>query len=160
MRSALRLGAPGQPAAALPAPGPRPRTRSRASGRRSPRSPAAAPRAVARDRSCGCEPLPPAWMRRAPPELALGLGIGGTAGLGHHEHTELTGHQPHDERWQTPRLLAAKHPRQGRQPLGDRGGIIVDDVLDTATAVLDRRDRRLGSTASVPPPGPIPAPGK
>src|SRR5918996_5475565 len=149
MRSARRLGAPDQPAAALPARGLRPRTRYRASGRRSRRRPASVRRAVARDRSCRCESLPPARMRRAPLELALRLGIGGTAGLGHHQHTELTGYQSDDKRWQTPRLLAAKHPRQGRQPLGDRGGIIVNDVVDTAIAVLDRRDRRLGSVAEV-----------
>jgi hypothetical protein len=46
--------------------------------------------------SCRCEPLPPARLRRAPPEFALGLCIGSTAGLGHHHHTKLPGRQPND----------------------------------------------------------------
>jgi hypothetical protein len=41
------------------------------------------------------------------------------------------------------RLLGAQHLRQRRQPLGDRGRIVVDHVVDTASAVLDRRHRRL-----------------
>jgi hypothetical protein len=33
--------------------------------------------------------------------------------------------------------------RRRRQPLGDRGGIVVDHVVDTAAAVLDRGHRNL-----------------
>src|SRR5262249_58310183 len=100
--------APDAPAAALPGPRPRPRTRCRASGRRSRTRPAAALEAVARDRSWRCEPLPPARVRWAPPELALGLGIGGTAKLGHHHHASLPGEQPPDEPRHPHRLLGAQ----------------------------------------------------
>ncbi len=42
----------------------------------------------------------------------------------------------------------AEQLSQCRQPLGDRGAIIVDDVVNASTAVLDRRDcrfRRIGN---------------
>src|SRR5215204_521973 len=159
MRSARRLGAPDPPAAALPAPRPRPRRHCRASGRRSRTRPAAACRAAPRDRSCrrpltpartrSRKSLTPARMRRAPPELALGLRVRRTTALGHHHYASLSGEQSQNETRHTPRLLAAKHLCQDRQPLGDRGGIIVDDVVDTATAVLDRCHRRLRGVGDV-----------
>src|SRR5215208_5117939 len=57
--------------------------------------------------------------------------------------------QPHDETRHAPWLLAAKLPREGRQPLGDRRGIVVDYVVDTATAVLYCRHRRLRGVGDV-----------
>src|SRR5918999_130260 len=160
MRSARPYQVPDAPAAALPAPRPRPRRRCRASGRRSRRRPAATRRAAPRDRSCRCEPLrpartrcgkslTPARMRRAPPEFALGLRVRRTTALGHHHYAGLSGEQSQNETRHTPRLLAAKHVCQDRQPLGHWGGIIVDDVVDTATAVLDRRHRRLRGVGDV-----------
>src|SRR5262245_61995860 len=96
MRAARRPPRPDAPATVLPALRLRPRTRYRASGRRSQRRPVAARREVARDRSCRREPLPPARVRRAPPELALGLCVRGTAKLGHELHAALAGEQPPD----------------------------------------------------------------
>ena len=88
-------------------------------------------------------------MRRAPPELALCLRVRRTTALGHQYYASLSGEQSHNETRYTPRLLAAKHVCQDRQPLGHWGGVIVDDVVDTATAVLDRRHRRLRGVGDV-----------
>src|SRR5918996_1702850 len=149
MRSARRPRAPDAPAGAPPEPHPRPRRRCRASGRRPRTRPAATRRAAAHDRSCRFESLTPTRVRRVPPELALGLRIRRAAAFGHYQHSKLTGREAHYETGYAPRLLAAKHPRQGWQPLGDRGGIIVDDVVHTPTTVLDRRDRRLRGVGDV-----------
>jgi hypothetical protein len=82
--------------------------------------------------------LPPARVRRAPPQLALGLRVRRAAGVGHHHHADLTGEQPADEPRHAHRLLGAHLLRQRRQPPGDRGGVIVDDVVDPAAAALGR----------------------
>ena len=67
--------------------------------------------AVARDWSYRCEPLPPTRVRRAPRELALGLGVGDTANLGHHHDAGLAGEQPSDETRHAYGLLGAQHLR-------------------------------------------------
>src|SRR5215475_677071 len=106
MRSAGWPAAPDAPAAALPVPRPRPRTRCRASGRRSRTRPAAAPRA-APPAGSRREPPPPARMRRLPPELAPGLGVGGAAELGHRHRARLS----RDEPRHADRLLADRSRR-------------------------------------------------
>jgi hypothetical protein len=74
---------------------------------------------------------------------------GGTAKLGHHHHGGLPGEQLHDEPRHAHWLLGAQRLRQRLQPLGDRGGVIVDNVVDTAAAVLDRRRCRLRGVGDV-----------
>ena len=70
-------------------------------------TPTATRQASARDRSCRREPRPPARVRRAPRQLALGLRVGGAANLGHHHHAGLPGEQPPDEPRYVHRLLRA-----------------------------------------------------
>jgi hypothetical protein len=72
----------------------------------------------------------------APAQVALGLGIRGAAQLGHHHHAHLPGEQPPDEPRDPQRLLGAQQVRQRRQPRGDGGGVIVDDVVDAPVAAL------------------------
>src|SRR5215475_3867905 len=106
MRSGRRPPAPDARAAALPAPRPRPPTRCRASGRRWRTRPAAAAQAAPPAHSRR-EPLPPARMPLAPPELALGLGNGrrdliGIQRVRDHRHSaQLAEHRVH--------CLAARH---------------------------------------------------
>ena len=121
-----------------------------ASGRRS-RTPSAAARRAARSGVIGHarEPLPPARVRRAPAELALGLRVGRAPQLGHHHHSDLSGEQPPHEAGHVHRLLGTQRLRQDRQPLGDLRGLVVDDVVDPAAAALDRRHGRLGRVGDV-----------
>src|SRR6266542_2482008 len=84
------------------------------------------------------EALPPARIPELPAELALGLGVRGTPRLGHHERRRLTGRQPPQPAWDTPRWLGTQRARQHRQPLPHGRGVVVDDVVDTRLAALDR----------------------
>jgi hypothetical protein len=94
-----------------------------------------------------------------PRELALGLRVRRPADAGHHDDARFAGEQPADEARDAHRLLGAELVSQCRQPLRDGSGIIVDHVEDTATAVLDRRRRRLrriGDVDEGPHPGTVP----
>src|ERR687897_1155161 len=84
------------------------------------------------------EALPPARIPELPAELALGLGVRGTPRLGHHERRRLTGRQPPQPAWDTPWWLGIQRARQHRQPLPHGRGVVVDNVVDTRLAVLDR----------------------
>src|SRR5215207_8917249 len=84
------------------------------------------------------EALAPARIRRRPAELALGLLVRGTPNVGHHERRRLTGRQLRQPAWDTPWWLGAQRARQHRQPLSHGRGVVVDDVVDTRLAALDR----------------------
>src|SRR5918912_2972723 len=91
------------------------------------------------------EALPPARITRLPAELALCLLVGGTPRLGHHECCRLTGSQPPQPPWDTPRRLGTQRARQCGQPLPHRRGLVVDDVVDPRLTALDgNRGRRRG----------------
>src|SRR5919106_805944 len=81
---------------------------------------------------------PPARIPELPAELALGLGVRGTPHLGHHERCHLTGCQPPQPPRDTPWWLGTQRARQDRQPLPHRRGLVIDDVVDTRLAALDR----------------------
>jgi len=79
-------------------------------------------------------------MSRLPRQVAPGLRVRGAADLGHHHGAGLAGEQPPDETRHVHRFLwRAQLLSQRRQPLRYRCRIIVDPVVDTAAAVLDRR---------------------
>src|ERR687894_1482462 len=84
------------------------------------------------------EALPPARIPELPAELALGLLVRGSPHAGHHERCRLTGRQPPQPAWDTPWWLGIQRARQHRQPLPHGRGLIVDDVVDTRLAALDR----------------------
>src|SRR5919106_2156543 len=91
------------------------------------------------------EALPPARIPELPAELALGLLVRGSPHIGHHGGRRLTGQQPTEPARDTPWWLGIQHARQHRQPLADGRGLVVDDVVDTRLAALDRnRGRRRG----------------
>src|ERR687897_119654 len=91
------------------------------------------------------EALPPARIARLPAELALRLLVRGTPHLGHHDGRRLAGRQTPEPAWDTPWRLGTQRARQHRQPLPHRRGLVVDDVVDTPPATLDRnRGRRRG----------------
>src|ERR671915_1093066 len=91
------------------------------------------------------EALPPARVARLPAELALGLLVRGSLHLGHHERCRLTGRQPRQPARDTPWWLGIQRARQHRQPLPYGRGVVVDDVVDTRLAALNRnRGRRRG----------------
>jgi hypothetical protein len=84
-----------------------------------------------------------------PAQLALGLGVGCAAEFGHEHDAGLSRGQPSDEPRHTHRFLGAQLRCKFRQPLGDRGRVVIDDVVDTAAAVLHRCDRGLGGVGDV-----------
>src|SRR4051812_20230084 len=95
------------------------------------------------------EALPPARIARLPAELALGLLVRGSLRLGRHERCRLTRQQPSEPAWYTPWWLGAQRARQHRQPLPHGRGVVVDDVVDTRLAVVDRGDGRGGGVVNV-----------
>src|SRR5215216_6586219 len=91
------------------------------------------------------EALSPARIARLPTELALRLLVRGSLCLGHHGGRRLTGHESTEPAWDTPWWLGIQRARQHRQPLAHGRGVVVDDVVDTWPAALDRhRGRRRG----------------
>src|SRR3954471_11029408 len=84
------------------------------------------------------EALSPARIARLPAELALGLLVRGSLHLGHHDRRRLTGKEPPEPAWDTPRRLGTQRARQRRQPLPHGRGVVVYDVVDTRAAALDR----------------------
>src|SRR4051794_4299023 len=78
--------------------------------------------------------LPPTRIARPPAELALGLLVRGTLHVGHHDRRRLTGQEPTEPAWDTPRWLGTQCARQHRQPLPHRRGLVVDDVIDARLA--------------------------
>jgi len=88
-------------------------------------------------------------MRRLPPELALGFGVRRAAKLGHHHDADLASKQPSDESRHAHRLLCVQGLGKRGQPLGNGGRVVVDHVVDTSAATLDRRDGRLGRVGDV-----------
>jgi hypothetical protein len=90
----------------------------------------------------GAETVPPALVVRLPPELALGLGVRGAADLRHHRDADVAAGKFAEPDRHVPGRLGANRPRQFRQPGRDRRRLVVDDVVDTRLAALDRRDRR------------------
>jgi D-alanyl-D-alanine carboxypeptidase (penicillin-binding protein 5/6) len=95
------------------------------------------------------EALPPARIARLPAELALGLGVRRTLHLGHRERCRLTGGQPAEPAWDPPGWLGIQRAGQHRQPLPHRCGVVVDHVVDTRLAVLDRDRGRRGGVVDV-----------
>lgn len=91
------------------------------------------------------EPLPPARVLRRPAEFALGLRVRCSSGLGHHHRACFAGEQPPDEARYPARRRGAELLRQLRQPVGHRGRVVVDYVVDPAGAVLERRDASAAS---------------
>src|SRR5919107_251175 len=91
------------------------------------------------------EALPPARIPELPAELPLGLLVRGTPNVGHHDRCHLPRRKPPEPAWDTPRWLGTKRARHHRQPLPHGRGLVVNDVVDTRPAALDRnRGRRRG----------------
>src|SRR6185437_16943679 len=90
------------------------------------------------------EPLAPARPDRLESELALRLRIRRAADPGHHLDSDLADGEPCEPDGNAARPWRAQHLREVWQPLRDRGGIVVDDVVDAAVALLDGESRRGG----------------
>src|ERR687897_965077 len=95
--------------------------------------------------------LPPARIPELPAELALGLLVRGTPHVGHHDRCHLPRRQPPQPAWDAPWWLGTKRARQRRQPLPHRRRLVVDDVVDTRLAALDRGGGRRSGVFDVDP---------
>src|SRR5437667_6432757 len=95
------------------------------------------------------EALPPAWMGRAPAEFALGLGVGSAAALSRHHHGSLAGEDPGQPAREATGRLRPDDLGQLRQPHPSGGGLVVDDVVDGRTVVVEREHRRLDRVVEV-----------
>jgi len=84
-----------------------------------------------------------------PTQVALGLGVGCAAQFGHEHNAGLSGGQPSNKPRYAHRLLGAERRGKFRQPHGDRGGLVIDDVVDTAATAPHGCDRGLGGVGDV-----------
>ena len=69
--------------------------------------------------------------------------------LSHHDHRLLAGQRPGQPGRHVPRRRRTDRGGQRRQPLPDRGGLVVDDVVDAGRAALDRRHGGRGRVVDV-----------
>src|SRR6266516_5550912 len=105
----------------------------------------------------GTESLPPARVPRLPAELFPGLLVREPARGGHLGHDELSSEEPPEPGGHAQRRLRARDLGKVRQPLRDRGGVVVHDVVDAGLTAPDRRERRgrsVGDLDERPDPGP------
>src|SRR3954452_8461952 len=95
------------------------------------------------------EALTPARIAWLPAELALGLGVGGTPHVGHHDRRHLTRQEPTEPARHPPRRLGAQRARQLGDPVPRPGGLVVHHVVDPRLAALDRNRGRHRSVVDV-----------
>ena len=97
----------------------------------------------------GHETLSPAGVARLPAELALGLGIRGTARLGPHHDRDIAGDQPRQPAGKAAWWAGAERLCEHRQPLAHRRGLVVDDVEDARPVVFEREHGRGGGVVEM-----------
>src|SRR5262249_50348903 len=89
------------------------------------------------------EAISPARVAWLPTEHALGLHIRRPARIGHEDNGSLTGHEPAEPSRNSKRWLGADRRGERGEPLRDRSGLIIDDVVYAPWAALNRSSRGL-----------------
>ena len=95
------------------------------------------------------EALPPTRVAQRPAELALGLGVGGAAGVGSNHHCAFAGEQACEPDGEVARRFGSECVREHGQPLAYRGGLVVDDVVERGAVVFEREHGRCGGVVEV-----------
>jgi hypothetical protein len=68
----------------------------------------------------------------------LGLGVRGTARFGSHHHESVAGEKPREPARKVARGLSSDDLRYLGEPLADRSGLVVDDVVDGGAILVKR----------------------
>jgi hypothetical protein len=77
------------------------------------------------------ETVAPTRVSRPPAELAFGFGVGGAANPRHQRDAVLADGKPGQQGGHAPRRPGPEGVSERWQPLRDRCGIVIDDVVDS-----------------------------